>query len=127
MNAKDLLDFTYIPSEYEEKGKIIKHLVCQVKSKKSGQSFTSLGLNEGQTVLTDQQMKWFDTHCELVANACDACDKAWKDYITTKKQDQVHTWKISYDESLLPVYRKASKYCHSLLDKFCKECNIKDS
>lgn len=74
-----------------------QHLVCTIGI--AGCSFTSLGLSVGQQSLDAVQLAWLEAHGDEVVDACEATLK---------------------DNST--VGRK-----FKLLDRFCKDCKIKDS
>lgn len=80
-----------------------------------GQQFTSLGLEKGQTKLTDEQFAWFQTNGDSVVVACKSALEICK-----KTKDKPTT-----DFSI--EFTKTIKNKHDLLDKFCDECKIKDS
>lgn len=80
--------------------------VCKIGIKES--LFTTLGLNEGQTELKPEQFAWFELHGDTVVEVLERF----------AKQNHMKD---------LESYQAAIKASHKLLDKFCRDCKIKDT
>jgi len=127
MNYLDLFDISYKPSQYVKRGRIMNHVVCTIKTKKTGHIFVSLGLNPGQLDLNDTQIKWLNQFGELTAKACDALQE-----ISDKQNAEYEEWKKTHklwdkreeNLELKQAYRKAFKEKDIWLEKFCSDCEI---
>lgn len=86
-------------------------LVCKISS--AGVQFVSLGLEKGQSELTQQQQEWITKHTPTICGLCEGIAALLP--LDFKAKDKVE------------LYKKLTAIKHELLEQFCQDCGIKDS